>query len=633
MCGIAGVLDVREGVSEETLRRMAATMVRRGPDGGGVLARGEIGLAHRRLAIIDLSERAAQPMRKYAGGLSIVFNGEIYNYRELRSQLIALGESFETASDTEVLLAGYHRWKNGLWARLRGMFACAIWDAAARELVLARDPLGKKPLFYTRSGERFAFASTLSSLQEAFANRFRIDAAALNDYLANTVVTGNRTIYRDVHRLPPAHYATVSEGSIRIERYWKLSFDSKLSISADEASEESRRLLDVAVQRRLVSDVPLGAFLSGGFDSGLVVASMARQQPNVRTFTVGTPGSAFDERALAAEVAMHVHSDHQELSLAPTTAAALPRLLADVGQPFGDSSLLPSYEVARAAREAVTVVLTGDGGDEAFFGYTSFQGVLAASTLRRWLPLSPLYGFLSRLLGSEGGPVLRRRIGHVLRLASGGLDATLYNPMGFRAEARRLLLAPGLMRQVQLEEPEEQWRQRWHTAPGADETERYVAAFIEGTLTDTYLTKVDTATMAASLEARCPFLDVDLLEFLAKVPRRIKFPRGTRKRLLRPLVRQQLPDSILRQPKRGFSLPVGDWMRSELRGVFESTVLDPRGPAAELINVDVARTWFERHLAGENHQSRLWTLLSLGVWLRLADHSADPDVPLDAWAA
>jgi asparagine synthase (glutamine-hydrolysing) len=391
------------------------------------------------------------------------------------------------------------------------------------------------------------------------------------------------------------------------------------------------------VERRLVADVPLGAFLSGGFDSGLVVAAMARLRPRVRTFTAGTPKTRFDERDLAASVAARWGTDHTGLAIAPTNATVLPRLLADVGQPFGDSSLLPSFEVAKAARQFVTVVLTGDGGDESFFGYTLYQGILAASFLRRTLPFPGALGAASRLISGEGVGSVRRRVGHVLRLASGtpGAPECLYNHMGFDPGWRRSLLREPVRRAIDLDAPEGMERSLWRASDAEDEVERYASVFMHTTLIDTYLVKVDTATMATSLEARCPFLDVDLIDFMARVPRRLKFPSGRRKHLMRPLVRRDLPPELLKQPKRGFSVPVGEWLRAggALRPTFDRLVLGGSGAFAELIDGDAVRRLQRVHDEdrGEGQASRLWTLFSLAVWAAVAvDHSMSPDDPLGA---
>ncbi len=640
MCGIAGVLDPR-GIDEPKLRRMTACLARRGPDGEGYYLGVEIGLGHRRLAVIDTSSRASQPMERYSGRLRIVFNGEIYNFRALRAELEREGEVFVTASDTEVLLAGFQHWGDALWGRLRGMFACAIWDGDTRELTLARDPLGKKPLFWTRLGDSggvagtFLFASTLQALLRGCDRGPSINRAAVNDFLARTAVSGTQTIYEGIHRLAPGHVAKVSSaGPLRSSAYWTLRYAPKLDVGFDEAWAESSRLLDQAVERRLVADVPLGAFLSGGFDSGLVVASMARQRPRVRTFTAGTPGSAFDERALAQQVAQRWATEHTDLALAATNAQSLPLLLADVGQPFGDSSLLPSYEVARAARQHVTVVLTGDGGDESFLGYTAFQGILAADMLRRTVPFPRVLGALGAVLRGEGKGALRRRAGHVLRLASGGTGVAdaMYNPMGFDAAWRQLLLREPVRRDLDMAAPELSDRMLWAESDAEDEVERYSSVFLRTTLPDTYLVKVDTATMATSLEARCPFLDVDLVEYMARVPRRLKFPLGRRKYLLRPLVQRDLPPAILRQPKRGFSVPVAQWLRGPLAGLFDQLVLHGTGTFASLVDVAAVRELKRRHDAGDDHQSRLWTLLTLSIWLAVAvDGTMSPDALIGSW--
>lgn len=614
MCGIAGLIDAsRNPLTPGTTRVVLDALGRRGPDASRIHEGDGCTLLHTRLRIIDVSTDADQPMEFPAQSpIVMVFNGEIYNYRALRDELAALGWRFSTSSDAEVLLAGYHTWDTAVFRRARGMWAVAFWHPDECRLTLSRDPLGKKPLFYA-CGNGCVFASNMTALLALLDGTPSIEPEALDCYLGHLAVPFEHSIFAGVYKVPPGACVTWRPGSeVCTERYWQIPDADESPVDVEGAAGEVERLLRIAVRRRLESDVPLGVFLSAGVDSGLVAALAAEESGRrLVAVTAGTVGSGSDERAAAELVAQRYGFEHRCLEVPVLSAAALPRLLAELGEPFGDSSILPTYEVARAARREITVALTGDGGDEGFFGYETFQGVYLAERYRRIVPRHVRH-VLQVATGSPDATGWRRRLGAVCEYGSAPLCESFRNRMGFAPDARRALLRTD-------------WRTPSHRAehiysdrlsrlralPDADALRR---TFFETFLPNDYLTKVDTATMAASLEARCPFLDVDLLEFVLGLPEHVAFSGARRKHLLRPLVRRLLPRALWRRRKSGFSVPVAAWMRGPLQPAFEEFVLRSGTLMADMVDGGEARRLLAAHARGADHSTRLWGLLALGVW-------------------
>lgn len=611
MCGLAGIVDLSGArPSASTEAAVLDALSHRGPDAQDRWQEGPCTLLHCRLRVIDLSTSADQPMTA-AGDepVTVLYNGEIYNYRELRSALEAMGRRFQTGSDTEVLLQGYLAWGIDVFRRARGMWAVVFWHHRSQRVVLARDPLGKKPLWFVSGPGRVVFASNGSALLPLLESTPAINAEAVDHYFAHLAVPFEHAIFDGVEKVAPGTVVTWSPGrALRRERYWSLP-ESVAPVPGPEVEEEVERLLLQAVRRRLVSDVPLGVFLSAGFDSGLIAAMAARQSGRrLIAVTAGTRGSAEDERGVAAAVARHVGLEHHVLEVPPISAARLPALLGELGEPFGDSSLLPSYEVARAARKEMTVALTGDGGDEGFFGYATFRGVDLAARYRLWVP-APLRDTLWRMSRAPTAPGLARRAGALFEYGRLPLARSFRNRMGFGPEQRARLL-----RHPVSDRAEEIYRSRlaqWAHLPDADALRR---TFIETFLPNDYLVKVDTATMAASLEARAPFLDVDLLEFALRLPAGVAFPGGVPKALLRPLVRKYLPPEVLDRPKTGFGIPVAAWLRGALQPAFEEFLFRPNTLPASMLDQAEIRRYLQEHRRGADHSTRLWALLAFGVW-------------------
>ena len=633
MCGFGGVIDTRAGPpSPAVLGSAVAALSRRGPDARHTWSEGPCVLLHCRLRVLDVSERADQPMESAARGRVVVaYNGEIYNFRELRRELAAAGCSFTTTSDTEVLLAGYQAWGPELFARLRGMFAAAFWHPDEQRLVLARDPLGKKPLVYATAAGRIAFASSVAALLPLLDNTPAVDPDALDCYLGHTVMPFEHCAFQGITKVPPGSIVRWTPGSGAVTtRFWQVP-PRPVPLAGDsrQIAGELERLLRQAVRRRLESDVPIGLFLSAGYDSSLVAAIAAQEhgKPLV-ALTAGTTGSGYDERSVAALVARQYGLEHRLLEVPALSAASLPMLLAELGEPFGDSSILPSYDVARAARREITVALTGDGGDESFFGYETFRGVYLGERYRRWVP-APVRRSIRNATRDAGAQGWLRRAGALFEYGSGPLRESYRNRMGFDATLRAELLGGRPRSGHRAEHVYAERLARYADLPDADALRR---TFFETYLANDYLPKVDTATMAASLEARSPFLDVDLVEFALALPESAAFPRARLKALLRPLVRKLLPPEVLDRPKTGFGVPTTRWLRGPLAPAMEEFVFRPGTAMAGMIDTAVARRVYRAHCAGAEYGTQLWSLLCLGVWSAVVVErrwAADEPLPVD----
>jgi asparagine synthase (glutamine-hydrolysing) len=612
MCGICGVLSL-DGVSPDLplVRRMAGSLSHRGPDGDGFYSDGAIALGHRRLSIIDLAT-GDQPIFNEDGSVSIVFNGEIYNYQELRQDLVRKGHRFRTTGDTEVIVHLYEERGVDCVRELNGMFAFAIWDARRQQLFLARDPLGEKPLYYTTAGRQFLFASELKALLPSAEISRRIDPAALDDYLAYGYVPAPRTIYSGVAKLPAAHRLVVRDGVVDVSRYWYPWSGTRLDLSEAEAAGELRRLLADAVRLRLRSDVPVGAFLSGGVDSSLIVALAARQSPGLRTFSVRINELGFDESPYARLVAARFRTDHQEITVDVPQLDEIPMLVRQFDEPFADPSALPLHYITRAASQHLKVCLSGDGGDELFAGYSQYRRTWIEDGLDR-LPLR------APILKTVAGALPRRLpgVGFLTRMSLAGAErhhamVGLYSP-----RERRALLLPGYRSAVDggtwlLAEA--------HRRVDLDEIERRMLADQLSYLPEDILVKVDRDSMRHSLEVRVPFLDPRLVHFVNALPLRLKIDGSTQKWLLRRLlVDLGLPELVVR-PKQGFGIPLRSWLWGRLGPEVERVLLvdDPR--LAGLLDMgEVRRLVAESRGPGRDLTERVWALFWLEHWLRAGE--------------
>ncbi len=620
MCGLAGLIDFAGLARDAVAPRLDAALERlapRGPDGEGRWFDARAALGHRRLAIVDLSDAGAQPMVR--NERAIVFNGMIYNYRALRDELRAAGHEFASDTDTEVLLAGWAEWDAKLLPRLNGMFAFALWDAPKAELVLARDRFGQKPMFYRHDGTRIAFASQLHALQR-LSDSSAIDPAALRLYLALRYLPEPWSILDGVGKLPPGHIARFTGTGPSVTRWYDLA-GARPARATDAAAARAGLVarFDAAVADRLVADVPVGAFLSGGIDSALVAASMVRASPQVRTFTVGFEGAAgyYEERPAARAMARHLGTAHCEIAVsAAETARVLDRVFDALDEPFADSSAIPAWILARETRRHVTVALSGDGADEAFGGYRKYQGELLAARYRalpgamrcaaeRFVALLP-EGKGSRLL--EASRRARRFLAHAGADAAGRQAAWARNLT--EAELDALLVAPAMGPTV--ESLVEELRA---AAQDDDPVNAMLVADIGLVLPGDMLVKADRATMAHALELRCPFLDHRVVEWAAAMPGPMKLARGQGKKILREAFADRLPSDAFRRPKRGFEIPIADWLTGPLAERVRQAI-DPaflRGQG--LFRPELPARWLAELESGRRDTSwQLWTLVAFQAW-------------------
>lgn len=622
MCGIVGLLRGRSTTAFDMPAALAA-LAHRGPDAQTSWEDGGVALGHTRLSIIDLAT-GDQPMRSPCGRWTIVFNGEIYNFADLRDEATAAGWTFRTRSDTEVLLALFATL--GLEAcltRLRGMFAFAVWDAKTGELSLARDRLGVKPLVYTESGGAFAFASEIGGLRALLPGLARdIDPIAIDHYFTYRYIPSPLTAFRAVRKLPPAHAMVVGpEGIRRIWRWWQVDPTRRLTLSPQEAREAVTAKIAEATRLRMIADVPVGAFLSGGIDSSVTVAAMAETSERpVLTFAVGFSDDRFDERPYARAAAAHLGTDHREILVEADATRDLPMLIRRCGEPFGDDSLLPTHLVARAARSEVTVALTGDGGDEAFGGYRRHLQLARIAEIER-RGLLPAWRAMRRLSTTLEGVVRpdRRRPFPFTRE-----DRSLFHDARRRhldlivamdAERKASLYTAGFESTIAGADVEDWFDAQRDLTEGAGDLGRVL-------LTDTYtylpedvLFKVDIASMATALECRSPFLDHEVVELAAALPPEAKI-RGRRgKCVLRDAYADRLPPGHLERNKQGFSSPVAKWLRGDLAGLLQERLIAERrlDPWLEPAKVDAMVT---DHLSGAaSHARDLWSFLVMAEWL------------------
>ncbi len=618
MCGIAGMLaSTRGGAPDgEAVRRMCDAMVHRGPDDHGYLTDGACVLGHRRLSIIDLRPEGAQPMTNEDGSVAIVVNGEIYNFQELRRELEAKGHRFRSRSDSEVIVHLYEEEGVNFLDRLRGMFAIALWDGPRRRLILARDRFGKKPLFYHAGREGLVFASELAALAESNHFERRPNIEAIDSFLCLQYVPSPWTAFERVQKLPPGCRLVCENGKIGDpEPYFELRFDQPTSGSLPELTERLHAQIEDAVRVRMVSDVPLGAFLSGGLDSSLIVAMMAKHssQP-VKTFAVGFTSKDFSELPYARLVAERYSTDHHEIVVQPDMASVIPEFVRHYGEPFADSSALPTWYLCQYTRTGVTVALSGDGGDEAFSGYRRHTHSRTARMLRA-LP-RPLPSILAKAIGNIPIPAAQQVRGFGRRL----MEPEHVRFLGLAAHiphADRLALYGPAMRARFLEDPvARRFAKLYARSTASDPINRLLDLDIQTYLTDDILTKVDVASMAHSLEVRCPLVDQDLMVFAASLPGDVKLRRLTTKLILREVAKPLLPERILKRPKQGFGLPVDRWMREELAEMSRDVLLDRSARDRGIFEPAAIERLLEQHQRGEPRGDQIWALMMLELWYR-----------------
>ncbi len=637
MCGIAGVFDPGRGGAAygELVRKMCAVLRHRGPDDEGVYEEPGLAIGMRRLSIIDL-ETGHQPIADESGKLQLAANGEVYNFEELRHGLEGRGHRFSTRTDVEVIVHLYEEKGEACVQDLRGMFAFALWDGRKRRLLLARDRAGQKPLYYATHGGAFMFASEPKSILQAPGFERRMDLEALDDYLTYQYVPSPRCMFSGIRKLEPAHYMTVDARGVRSERYWRLHPGKKTALGEDEICERLRELLEEATKLRLVSDVPLGAFLSGGMDSSAVVGMMARHTHRpVKTFSIGFEDKAYDELGYARAVARHFGTEHHEFTVRPDVIRVLPRLVWHYNEPFADSSMVPTYYVSKMTREHVTVALNGDGGDESFGGYPRYRALLLARSYAR-LPSWLRTGVVARLEPyvpdrAEPKSLLRRGKRFLRAMALGGDRCYLHWISSFGPQEKSRLYGPALAEELAGRDAGRMLERLVEESGCDDPLDRILYADTNSYLPEDLLVKVDIASMANSLESRSPFLDHKLMEFAASIPSHLKVRGGTSKYILKRALGGFLPDSILSRPKMGFGVPIARWFRSELKGYLSDILLDGQARKREYFRQGEVEAMIARHAEGRTDESqRLWVLLNLELWHRMfIDRMPDTTPPAE----
>jgi asparagine synthase (glutamine-hydrolysing) len=616
------------------VRRITAMLAHRGPDADGFFWGDGAALGHRRLSIIDLST-GDQPIFNEDRSKVVVFNGEIYNFQELRATLAQGGHRFATASDTEVLVHGWEEWGDSFVGLLRGMFAFALWDVTRRRLLLARDRVGKKPLYYTHDGERLLFGSELKALLRDPSVKRAVSPEAVDDYLTFGAVPAPRTIYQGIHQIPAAHYMVWEDGRVRTSEYWDLSYRRQAPRTESAWLEEFEATLGEAVRLRMIADVPLGAFLSGGVDSSAVVATMASQSRRpVATTTITFAESAFDEAPHARVVAGSLRTDHQEVIVAPQAVGVLPALVWHLDEPFADSSAVPTYYVARAARQRVTVALSGDGGDEIFAGYEWRYGLnLLEARVRRLIPGPVRRGLLGPLatIWPKADRLPRPlRWKFFLRNLSVDPEQAYFQDMSlFTPADKRRLLGDAFRRTLNGHDPYSAFARHFDRVRGLDHLSRILYVDLKTWLPNDILVKMDRMTMANSLEVRSPLLDHKVIEFGASLPSDLKYRNRTSKYLLKRYVEQRVPASVIHRPKMGFSIPLAAWLRGELRPTAEDLLLSERARERGYFRATEIGAMWTRHQQGRrDYAHQLWALMMLEMWHRLfVDQSPSPTVP------
>lgn len=621
MCGIAGRYNFKTGspVDRDRLAAMTGVLRHRGPDAEGLFIDGPLGFGHRRLAVVDLSEAGRQPMVSSDGRYVVTFNGEIYNFSELREELAAEGYAFRSRSDTEVLLASYARHGEGCVDRLRGMFAFALYDRQEQVFFAARDRVGKKPFYFHLDTDGLVFASEPRAFFAEPTFAASPNVRAILQFVGLQYVPGHTSAFEGVSRLPPGHTLTIRRGHLTVSRYWQLSYEPKLQLSEADAIEALASEMEDAVRVRLIGDVPLGAFLSGGLDSSAVVAMMAKAAGGrVATFSVGFDHKEHDELDHARRVAELFGTDHHEIVVRPDAAQIFDELVLSYGEPYADGSAIPTYYLSEFARRHVTVALNGDGGDESFAGYRRYVDVCDESS---WLPAAARRALLTA--GDTAVDWLEPK-SIPARLAQrarwvGAAPALRYADRVQIAPAalRRRLVSASAASLLGPDDPES-WLLRVHRETRASEPlDRILALDVETYLPDCLLVKVDIASMAKGLEARSPLLDHRLMEFAARLPPHWKLNGQDKKHLFKKVLRTFLPADIVDRPKKGFSVPMDAWLRGELRELMRDLLLGPRLRARGYFQMDTVERMVADHSSGRRSwRQQLWALMMLEMWHR-----------------
>jgi asparagine synthase (glutamine-hydrolysing) len=625
MCGICGIINIyKRPVDPAILKSMTNALSHRGPDGEGSKVFENIGLGHRRLSIIDIS-RGGQPLSNETGEIWITFNGEIYNYKELKRDLLKKGHVFKTDSDTEVIVHLYEEYESSCVNKLEGMFAFAIYDKRKHVLFLARDRMGKKPLFYCKDSNLFTFASELQSIVKHPEVKREINNQAIHDYLSLNYIPAPSTIYRNIYKLKPAHSLELKTdtGDIFIKKYWQCQFEPKINISYNDAQYQLKYLLKEAVSKRLMSEVPLGAFLSGGADSSIITSIVSEivGRGNLSTFTIGFNDKDFDERAYAEISAKHFGTQHHVKTVHPADFSIAEDIIDNFGEPFADASMIPTFQVSKFAREKITVAISGDGGDEIFSGYYRYL-LCRYALMTDFIPLKfkmPIINAVKSCFASNAGDErkLSGKLKRICTLITTPESKRYLNIIDRCGEnLKRTIYGEALLSQSftpTLNFMEEIGR----ILTASNRTEKLMETDMLSYLPCDILTKVDIASMANSLEIRSPFLDHKLVEFSASLPLRFKQTLFSRKRILKDTFAEDLPKEILKRKKMGFGVPVGRWLRNEWKEQCRDLLLDSYAVKNGFFNAERISELIEEHNSYKSDQSyTLWALMIFELWYR-----------------
>lgn len=625
MCGIAGkfFFDKEKPVSSQLLKRMTDTIVHRGPDDEGHFVDGNFGFGMRRLSIIDLAG-GHQPIFNEDRSLAIVFNGEIYNYRELKKELEKCGHVFRTNSDTETILHCYEQYGNEFMHRLNGMFAIALWDIKNRKLTLVRDRLGIKPLYYYHDAEKLLFGSEIKAIVEDETIERKVNANALDMYLSFMYVPNPLSMFENIYKLPPGHLLECENGKVTVSRYWDLNFEPDYSRTEKDFIEEYNHLLEDAVKIRLLSEVPLGAFLSGGVDSSSIVAMMAKVSSHrVKTFSIGfEEGGYHDETKHAELIAKKFNTDHTTFRVSSDMLQMLPKYVYHFDEPFADYAAFPTYVVSKLAREHVTVVLTGDGGDEVFAGYDRYRFEALAdkmkmlpSFIRKGL-LLPISAGLKNLVSTESGSHalfngIHKRL-HEMNKEAGRRYIERFYLYDY-AEKSRLMTSPEIFKtDFSYADMKDYWKNGF-----SDNLSKRLYFDIMTSLPEEMLTKVDRVTMAVSLEARVPLIDYRIVELSGRIPSRMKMSLRKSKLFMKHAASEYLPRNIIHRPKHGFSSPIDKWLRYDLQEMVREALSAKSLKEAGYFNPDFVGAMINHHMSGKlNLGEKLFMLMVFQMWWR-----------------
>ena len=620
MCGIAGFTQFDHKFGDDnTLVSMGNAIMHRGPDAGGVFSDEHIGLCHRRLSIIDLSESGNQPMESHNGRYIIVFNGEIYNFLELRKELELNDYPFRTHTDTEVLLALFELSGKEVLSKINGMFAFAIWDKEEETIFLARDRIGKKPLYYYRKDNDIVFASELKALLTIpdIPRSVRIDA--VYDFFAYQYVPDPKTIFEGIYKLEPGHYLEISADKFIKKQYWDISFSSQNHDSEEKIKHDLQELLIDCTTKRMISDVPLGAFLSGGVDSSGIVALMAlNSSSKVTTCTIGFDSEEFNETEFAKLIADKYQTNHHELTDHHNVEESLENIVSYFDEPFGDPSLVPTFYVSELARKKVTVAIAGDGGDEVFAGYQKYTTDYIENNLRKLFP-----EFIRKKLFSPLASVLEGFNNKYCKKGSSLLRTLSHDPaMGFYISNSQItdklwntIITDDTKQRLGSYHPSQLTTDYYEKCDGGDHLSKILYTDLKTYLPGGILVKVDRMSMANSLEVRAPILDYKLMEFAATIPSSLKYNKGEKKYILKEAFKEFLPDDILYRKKMGFNVPLADWLRNEIRSLAESRLFNPGGGLCDFFKEDEIRKLWEQHQSGaHDHSIPLWSMLMFQMW-------------------